>query len=116
MEAKERPILIKPDPDDSLSLLEQQEFIEKEIEKDKHQILTEFGMRGEKYLTEIDKKKIRWDNEKKRCFKYISKHTKEYTYDEIMSYDISDVRKIYKELKTENEWFITKFFRFIFNI
>jgi len=72
--------------------------------------------KGETLLDEIDLKKDEQEKQKDIWIKYIIKKSKKSKYSPITlkTYDYSDVRDIYLDVKDENKFFLVKFFDQIF--
>lgn len=90
------------------------EFLEKDTERKKHKVATEITGWGDDLLFEIDNKKNRQNKEKMKYIKYITKHSKLYNKEQLLLFDILDVRQIYGELKNENKLKFKNFFGFLF--
>ena len=68
---------------------------------------------GDSFLAEIDKRnKLREIEKEKYIKKILKSHKDKYTFEELKSYSLKDVREIYEIVDEENNTFIKKVFKF----
>lgn len=68
---------------------------------------------GDSFLAEIDKRnKLREIEKEKYIKKILKSHKDKYTFEELKSYSLKDVREIYEIVNEENKTFIKKVFKF----
>lgn len=68
---------------------------------------------GELFLIEIDKRnKLREIEKEKYIRKILKSHKDKYTFEELKSYSLKDVREIFEIVDEENKSFIKKVFNF----
>ena len=108
------------DEDDNLDHATFFKYLEEDNKRKLKSTATLINEMGNDFLFEIDEKKKQQDILKKKYIKYISKHSKEYKFNNkqllLKSYDIRDVKKIYDDLKLQNQSVFTKIFKFLFNL
>jgi len=98
---------------DEVSYLEFSDFLENNSKREMKNAQNEITMMGDKFLREIDKKKEIESAKKIELIQYILKKEKDkYDYDELYSYELSDVREIYNGIKANKKSFI----KFLFGI
>jgi hypothetical protein len=103
--------------DDNENYLQFDEFLNDDTNRRKKKIANEFDEMGKIYLKEIEANKNRQTIEKVKLIPYILKYSEnKYTDEDLMTYSIEDVRDIYNQIKQERSSFLSKLFRFIFNI
>lgn len=89
-------------------------YLEDDTERRKKKTAEDIRVAGDELLKEIGKKKMIQTAEKLKYIKYITKHSI-HDSDDLLSYDINDVREIYNELRKVKESKIKNFFYFLFN-
>ena len=68
---------------------------------------------GDSFLAEIDKRnKLREIEKEKYIKKILKSHKDKYTFEELKSYSLKDVREIFDMVDEENKTFIKKVFKF----
>jgi len=73
----------------------------------------EFEATGNNLLKEIDRKKTNDNLKKDKLIKYILKREKHmYSYDDLIDYELVDIRSLYDEVKAKRG----KFFKFLFGL
>lgn len=93
------------DDNDNVNLDDFARFLNEDIERNKNYLAKEFSTNGNIYLDEIKRKKEFELIEKNKKIKYIIKHKKfKYSYDELIKYDILDIRIMYDEIKYDNKF------------
>lgn len=102
--------------DDDNNYIVFSEYLIEDTKRKKEIAVLEIEEVGVKLLKEIDRKKNLQNKEKDKHIKYIIKHSKNFEYHDLKSYDINDVRDIYRKLKEENQPIIKKFFHFLFDL
>lgn len=91
-------------------------YLDDDTKRKKAHIANEFNQVGEKLLKEIERKKRLESEQKEKYIKYILKHSNSYDYEDLHSYELSDVKNIYDDIKTKRTPAIIKFFHFLFNL
>lgn len=114
MQLDEKIISIDADDTNDVSYVAFNDFLEVNTMRKKNIDATHIEALGEKLIKEIEKKKIIQSKEKLKYSKYIAKHSGR-DIEDLMSYEISDVREIYNELRKSRESKIKNFFNFLFN-
>lgn len=100
--------------DDDKNYMAFEKFIIEHSERDKNLKAKEIIDLGDDLLFEIDEKFAKQEQEKKKYYKYILRHSDKYTKNQLQSYSLNDVKDIFNELKLNNQSFIKKIFNFIF--
>jgi hypothetical protein len=93
------------------------EYLGKDTDRNKNKIASEIQDMGEKLIQEIEDKKYLETIKKHEYIPYILKHSKGIiSAEELLSYSLNDVKRIYLDVKEEKKSRFVRFFRFIFNI
>lgn len=92
------------------------EFMTSHTKRKKNVFANELESFGDKYLTEISRKKQKNEEKKKKLITYILKHSDNYFEDDLYMYEYYDILDIYNQIKKKKQPVIFKFFQYIFNI
>lgn len=114
MKKKKNNLLSIDYDDDQEDYNKLNEFLKKDTQRKKNKTASVISEYGEEFLHEIDEKGREHELEKEILSDYIVKNSKRYLWKEkLMTYDISEVRNIYFQIKHEKRGFLVKFLEFI---
>jgi hypothetical protein len=90
-------------------------YLEEDTNRKKNKFVAVIEESGNQFLKEIEIKNKRKDLKKKISISYIIENSS-YDIDELITYSLEDVQKIYNEIREKRKPLIIKILHFIFNV
>jgi hypothetical protein len=112
--AIDKKILSIDSDDDGIDAKTFSKYLQDDTLRQKNKIANDFTEIGEDLLAEIEAKRMKREQDKKKYIKYILRRSKKYINSQLSSYSLEDVKNIYDEIRNQRP--LRKVVHFIFNL
>jgi len=112
--AIDKKILSIDSDDEGIDVKTFSKYLQDDTLRQKNKIANEFSEIGDDLLAEIEAKKVKREQDKKRYIKYILKRSKKHINSQLSSYSLEDVKNIYDEIRNQRP--LRKVVHFILNL
>jgi len=112
--AIDKKILSIDSDDEGIDVKTFSKYLQDDTLRQKNKIANEFSEIGDDLLAEIEAKKVKREQDKKRYIRYIRKHSKKHINSQLSSYSLEDVKNIYDEIRNQRP--LRRVVHFIFNL